>query len=89
MIGDRTEGDLKILERKVEASTTRWMKVYTRDIGGVMSSSGGEIFTPVVVINRLRYVMASFSTSVDDDDDGGTSLSQIKTVRNFYVTVVT
>ena len=92
MMGGRTEGDFDILEREVVTSTTRWMKVCARDTGGVMSSGGGERVTPVVMRNRSRDVMASSSTVFDADadvEDGGTSMSRIKTARKRFVTAIT
>ena len=71
VIGERTEGDVEILDREVAASTTQWMKVCTRDTGGVMTSGGGERVTPVMMSNRSRDVMTSSRTVVDADAEDG------------------
>ena len=68
------------------------MKLCARDTGGLVSSSGGERVTLVVVSKSSRDVMASSSTVVDADadaEDGGTSLLRIKTVRKRFVTAIT
>ena len=52
-----------------------------RNTDRMTSSGDGEIFTSVVVSDRLRDVVASSGAVVDADDDaeyGGTSLSRIK-----------
>ena len=69
VMGERTEGDVEILDREVAVSTTQWMKVCTRDTGGVMTSGGGERVTSVVMSNRSRDVMASSRTVGDADAD--------------------
>ena len=60
---------MKILERELATSTIKWMNVCARDIDGVMSFSGDERATPVVVSNHSRDVMVSSSMVTDTDTD--------------------